>query len=179
LGITQTDGAKGVLVLVTNHGRVMGDSSCHGCRCRNRNRTLSGSVARALETPLLPTPAYSLILPTGVDRTKHPHRAGINDSPCSQPINRNSSRTVDRRAASPFLLYLRGMVALYAGKGEEAAAEFQKILDHKGRNWGPLYSTIYLRLPRAAALAGDTAKARRAYQDFLPVWKTPTKMLPS
>ena len=60
-------------------------------------------------------------------------------------------------------------------KGAEAAAEFRKILDHKGAswgstwrypNWGLHYSISYLGLARALALAGDAATARRAYQDF-------------
>ncbi len=49
--------------------------------------------------------------------------------------------------------------------------EFQKILDHEGRNWGPYYSLAYLGVARAAAHVGDTAKAKRAYQDFLALWK--------
>jgi eukaryotic-like serine/threonine-protein kinase len=50
-------------------------------------------------------------------------------------------------------------------------SEFQKILDHKGRNWGPYYPLAYLGLARASAHAGDTAKAKHAYQDFLALWK--------
>ena len=49
--------------------------------------------------------------------------------------------------------------------------EFQKILDHKGRNWGPYYSLAYLGLARASVKAGETAKAKHAYQDFLALWK--------
>jgi hypothetical protein len=65
-------------------------------------------------------------------------------------------------------------------KGAEAAAEFHKILDHKGASWGAtwvhpywgqFYSLSYLGLARASALAGDAAKAGRAYQDFLTLWK--------
>jgi tetratricopeptide (TPR) repeat protein len=72
---------------------------------------------------------------------------------------------------TPALLYRRGIADLQAGKGAEAVGEFQKILDHKGRNWGPHYSLSYLGLARAAKLAGDTAKSRRAYEDFLALWK--------
>jgi tetratricopeptide (TPR) repeat protein/predicted Ser/Thr protein kinase len=56
--------------------------------------------------------------------------------------------------------------------------EFQKILDHKGRNWGSYYTLAYLGLARAAAKAADTATAKRAYQDFLAVWKDADKDAP-
>jgi tetratricopeptide (TPR) repeat protein len=56
--------------------------------------------------------------------------------------------------------------------------EFQKILDHKGRNWGPYYSLAYLGLARASAHAGDIAKAKHAYQDFLALWKDADKDAP-
>jgi tetratricopeptide (TPR) repeat protein/predicted Ser/Thr protein kinase len=56
--------------------------------------------------------------------------------------------------------------------------EFQKILDHKGLNWGPYYSLAYLGLARAAVKQGDTAKAKRAYQDFLALWKDADKDAP-
>jgi serine/threonine protein kinase/tetratricopeptide (TPR) repeat protein len=82
--------------------------------------------------------------------------------------------------AYPEVAYLRGLAYLRLHKGAEAAAEFQKILDHKGAswgstwlypNWGLYYSISYLGLARASALAGDTAKAGKAFQDFLALWK--------
>ncbi len=74
--------------------------------------------------------------------------------------------------------YLRGLAYLRLRKGTEAAAEFQKLLDHKGANWGPYYPLSYVGLARAAALAGDTARARKAYQDFLALWKDADPDLP-
>ena len=38
--------------------------------------------------------------------------------------------------AYPEAVYLRGMAYLSLQKGAEAAAEFQKIVDHKGASWG-------------------------------------------
>jgi ATP/maltotriose-dependent transcriptional regulator MalT len=68
--------------------------------------------------------------------------------------------------------YLRGQSYLNQQNGAAAAAEFQKILDH--RSWqptSPLYALAQLGLARAAALSGDTTKARKAYQDFFALWK--------
>jgi eukaryotic-like serine/threonine-protein kinase len=82
--------------------------------------------------------------------------------------------------AYPEAVYLRGLAYLRLRKGMEAAVEFQKILDHKGANWGTawqhpywgqFYSLSYLGLARASALAADTAKARKAFQDFFTLWK--------
>lgn len=72
---------------------------------------------------------------------------------------------------APDLLYVRGLADLNARKGAEAEAEFQRILDHKGQNWGPFYSLSYLGLARADVLAGDSAKAKQAYRDFFAFWK--------
>jgi DNA-binding winged helix-turn-helix (wHTH) protein/tetratricopeptide (TPR) repeat protein len=73
--------------------------------------------------------------------------------------------------AYPFANYLRGLAYLRVHKGTEAAAEFQKILDHRGANWGTIYPLSYVGLARGAALAGDASRARQAYQDFLALWK--------
>jgi serine/threonine protein kinase/predicted Zn-dependent protease len=68
--------------------------------------------------------------------------------------------------------YLRGQAYLRQQKGAEAAVEFQKILDHRGEApLSTLYPLAQLGLARAAAMAGDTGKARTAYQNFLALWK--------
>jgi predicted Zn-dependent protease len=75
--------------------------------------------------------------------------------------------------------YLRGNAYLRWQKGAEAAAEFQKILDHRG--WDPLsqlYPLAHLGLARAASLAGDAANARKSYQEFLALWKDADADLP-
>jgi tetratricopeptide (TPR) repeat protein len=78
-----------------------------------------------------------------------------------------------RPVTTPYsAIYVRGLAYLRAGQGREAAAEFQKILDHPGVS--PVSSVralAVLGLARAYALAGDTAKARKSYQDFLALWK--------
>jgi len=69
-------------------------------------------------------------------------------------------------------VYVRGEAFLATHRGREAAAEFQKILDHRGIVLNePIGALAHLQLGRARAMQGDTAKARAAYQDFLTLWK--------
>lgn len=89
-------------------------------------------------------------------------------------------------SASPYersyleAVYLRGLAYLRLKKGSEASAEFRKIVDHKGASWGATwihpywgqyYSLSYLGLARGSAIAGDTTKAKKAFQDFFELWK--------
>jgi len=89
-------------------------------------------------------------------------------------------------SASPYersyldAVYLRGLAYLHLHKGTEAAAEFQKIVDHKGASWGAtwihpywgqFYSLSWLGMARGSALAGDTAKAKKAFEGFFELWK--------
>jgi eukaryotic-like serine/threonine-protein kinase len=78
--------------------------------------------------------------------------------------------------------YVRGEAYLAAGQGAEAAAEFQKILDHSGIVWNCWTGALaHLGVARANALElktsqGTTADAARvralaAYKDFLTLWK--------
>ncbi len=68
--------------------------------------------------------------------------------------------------------YIRGLALLKMRQGKEAAAEFQKILDHRGLClFSPMCSLSHLQLGRARALSGDNAGARTAYQDFFALWK--------
>ena len=69
-------------------------------------------------------------------------------------------------------VYVRGEAYLAAHKGREAAAEFQRILDHRGIVLNePIGVLAHLQLGRACAMQGDTTKARAAYNDFLTLWK--------
>jgi eukaryotic-like serine/threonine-protein kinase len=78
--------------------------------------------------------------------------------------------------------YIRGEAYLAAGQGKEAAAEFQKILDHSGLVWNCWTGALaHLGVARANALqaknsSGADADAARvgalaAYKDFLTLWQ--------
>jgi len=69
-------------------------------------------------------------------------------------------------------VFVRGEAYLAAHQGKEAAAEFQKILDHRGIVVNdPIGAVAHLQIGRAYAMQGDTAKAKKLYQDFLTLWK--------
>jgi len=79
-------------------------------------------------------------------------------------------------------IYIRAEAYLAAGQGQQAAAEFQKLLDHSGIVWNCWTGALArLGMARANALESKNAKgsdadaARRralsAYKDFLTLWK--------
>jgi eukaryotic-like serine/threonine-protein kinase len=68
--------------------------------------------------------------------------------------------------------YMRAQSYLAMKKGNEAAAEYQKIVDHRAliANFF-IGSLAHLGLGRAYVLAGNDAQAKTAYQDFFALWK--------
>jgi len=86
-------------------------------------------------------------------------------------------------------VYLRGEAYLGAGQSSEAAAEFQKIIDHSGIVWncwtGALAHLGVARANRQQAGASqgaesDAARVRAlaAYKDFLTLWKDADPEIP-
>ncbi len=75
--------------------------------------------------------------------------------------------------------YVRGKAYLDARQGREAAAEFQKVLDHRGIVYAdPIGALAYLQLGRAYTLSEDNAKAKNAYEHFLLLWKDADRDIP-
>jgi tetratricopeptide (TPR) repeat protein len=69
-------------------------------------------------------------------------------------------------------IYVRGLAYLAAQQPVEAAAEFQRIVDHRSIVLvDPIDAFARLQLARALALSGDTVKAKSAYNDLLMLWK--------
>ena len=69
-------------------------------------------------------------------------------------------------------VYVRGLAYSRMGRHHEAAAEFQKIVDHPGIMLNdPMGPLARLQLARALAAAGDRAKSAAVYKDLLTIWK--------
>lgn len=81
--------------------------------------------------------------------------------------------------ASLYPAYVRGQAYLAGGDGKNAAAEFQKLIDHSGLTLNSALGPL-ARLGRARAFArmGDPANAKAAYQDFFQLWQNPDPNIP-
>jgi eukaryotic-like serine/threonine-protein kinase len=76
-------------------------------------------------------------------------------------------------------VYVRGEAYLAEGRGAEAAAEFRKILEHRGRILSdPIGALANLQLARAYAFMGDKAEAKTTYEGFLKLWQGADADLP-
>jgi len=93
----------------------------------------------------------------------------------------SSQALVSLESAAPYELgevailypaYVRGQAYLMEHNGTAAAAEFQKLLDHRGIVLNFVTGSLaHLQLGRAYAMSGDAEKARTAYKDFFALWK--------
>jgi len=167
---------------------------------RNTRMTLAIALALCGDTnraqKLIEELAKEFPLDTGLNNVALPIARAI-----IELQHNNPTRAITLlEAASPYDLtndgpmYIRGEAFRLAHDGAKAAAEYQKILDHRGID--PLsitYALAWLGLGRAYALQGGVgaglvparagrpqgaplqpdalAKARTAYQDFFALWK--------
>ena len=112
----------------------------------------------------------------------------VNDPQSVSPIEFGEMRFT----ANPTCLYptyIRGNAYLAAGRGKEAAVEFQKIIDHSGVVWNCWTGALArLGVARANALLAATAqgadadaaraRALSAYNEFLTLWKDADSNIP-
>jgi tetratricopeptide (TPR) repeat protein len=75
--------------------------------------------------------------------------------------------------------YIRGLAYLQLGEGRLAAAEFQKLVDHRGLVVIDVIGALaHLQIARAQKMMGDEASARKWYEDFLALWKDADPAVP-
>ena len=144
------------------------------------------SMAQALSKRFpLDTQAQSLWLPAiraqvALDR-KNPASALTALQPATGPIEFGEIQFVANLSCL-YPTYVRGEADLAAGQGKNAAAEFQKILDHSGIVWNCWTGALArLGVARGNALQAKTSqgadadaarvRALAAYKEFLALWK--------
>lgn len=125
-----------------------------------RTEALLASTDIGVSTQRIAIPARTLLALEAGDASAIDRLSAVGDP-------RDLAAKVEYRS-----IYLRGLAFLRAGRGAAAAAEFQRILDHRGiAPTSPLYALAYVQQARGYALAGDRTKARAAYERFFILWK--------
>ena len=142
-------------------------------------RTLSVDLARRfpedtmVQFNYLPTLRAKLLLNQG-----KPDEA-IKTLEIAVPYELGATTASSRGWNALYATYVRGQAYLSARKGTEAAAEFQKIISHRGAVGNePIGALAHLDLAHVYTLQGDKAKARAEYQDFLALWKDADSGIP-
>ena len=109
------------------------------------------------------------------------HFDSPNTEPVPQPRTADSEVRVIRYHGTFSLPYhVRGEAYLAMNRGSDAAAEFQKIIDHRGVVLnGPIGALAHLGLARANVLQGDNDKAALLTTTSSHSGKTPTPTSPS
>jgi hypothetical protein len=75
--------------------------------------------------------------------------------------------------------YVRGEALVAAQRYAEAAAEFEKILNHRGIvGADPIGALAHVQLGRVFALSGDKTRAKAAYEAFFSLWKDADPVVP-
>ena len=175
--------AAGSLKLVPNNQPVEVEAALAFAMAGDMER--SESLAQDLNKRFpLNTQMQSLWLPAiraqlALNR-KNPAQA-ISDLQAAAPIELGTIPFLNN-VSCLYHTYVRGEAYLAAGQGQEAAAEFQKIIDHSGIVWSCWTGALaHLGVARADALEARTfqgadadlarSRALAAYKDFLTLWK--------
>ena len=192
------ESAAAILAYKAINEAVVGDS-------RQAREDASTALSRARTPNTLKPAGYALALAGDGSAAEAVAQDLVRDNPLNTLINSlyvpliraaialdqgNAQKAIDLlQGTSPYEFgeaadvrpnYLRGLAFLKLHQGQEAAQEFQKILDHRGVCALSLLTCnlAHLQLGRARAANGDTGGARTAYQDFFALWKDADPDLP-
>jgi serine/threonine protein kinase/tetratricopeptide (TPR) repeat protein len=154
-----------------------------------RAEKMAGELAKQFPLDTLMNGYWLPTIRAGIEINRHNPAKAIEILQAAAPYELGSPSPYPEVGGLLYPVYVRGQAYLLLNKGSEAAAEFQKFLDHRGILMNcPLGALAHLGLARAYALqagfvapgfspaggAADPAalaKARAAYNDFLTLWK--------
>jgi tetratricopeptide (TPR) repeat protein len=164
--------AASAAAIVRGAGRIpdadsIGDAAVAFSLCGDsaQAESIAGELARRKPTD---TQVNACVVPA----VRAVIQTGRGDAAGAVDLLRKAKRYELGQACGFWPQYVRGQAYLRQGSANEALSEFQAILDHRSVYPADiLYPLAHLGLARAAGLAGDTAKSRKAYQDFFALWK--------
>jgi tetratricopeptide (TPR) repeat protein len=137
-----------------------------------RARSLAGALGKRFPEDTIVQFNYLPTLRARLALNKGNPSEAIESLRVAAPYELGASTNRPRIWSALYPVYVRGEAYLAARQGSEAAAEFQKILDHRGITLNqPISALAHVGLGRAYVLQGDTVKAKVAYRDFLTLWK--------
>jgi eukaryotic-like serine/threonine-protein kinase len=142
------------------------------CADSNQALALSNEVLKTYPKDTLLTAVFGPLIRTQVERKRGNPEEALK---LVESVRRYDFGTI----VGPYCNYIRGLTYLDLKRGQEAAAEFQKIIDRSGVDpMSELRPLAHVGLARAAAMSGDVAKARTSYQNFFALWKDADPDLP-
>src|SRR5262249_22517524 len=137
-----------------------------------RAQSLIEEIKRRYPLDLIANKVYVAVVQALLDSSRNKDAAAIQELQAAVPY--------ELGPAHNFLpIYARGLVYLRAKDGAQAQAQFKRILSYRSLGAiAPTYAASYLGLARAYGVSGDAAQSRKAYQDFLALWKDATPDIP-
>ena len=154
-----------------------GDALIGSCETARKTGAVSAVVLALCGNPVLAERAEELNKQWSSGYFKNPAQVPLNRAAAELGLGHPAKAVELLQSVAPYERaypmsnYVRGLAYLRLHEGADAAAQFQKILDDRGNNWGPLYPLSYIGMARGAALAGGVARARRAYEAFFALWE--------
>jgi eukaryotic-like serine/threonine-protein kinase len=144
-----------------------------------RAQTMADTLNREapLDTMLI---GYSLpTIRAAIELNRNHFASAVELLQTASPYELGNPPSSPQPSGTLYPIYVRGEAFLKAGQSEQAAAEFQKIIDHRGivQNF-ILGALAHLQLGRAKAIGGDKENARKSYQEFLTLWKDADSDIP-
>jgi serine/threonine protein kinase/tetratricopeptide (TPR) repeat protein len=115
---------------------------------------------------------YAPTLRAGLALARRDPAKAVTELQTTVPYETGQAVSAGTISVALYPVYVRAEAYRALKKGKEAAAEYQKIADNRGAVINGTIGVLgLLGSARAAALSGDSAKAKIAYQDFLAQWK--------
>jgi hypothetical protein len=141
-----------------------------------RARAFADDLERRFPEDTIVRGSYSPVLRARIALNQGNAPLAIETLQGSVPYDLGSSRLLFGALYPP---YMRGEALLAAKRGDEAAVQFQKVLDHRGIVVSdPIGALAHLQMGRAFALSGSKSSAEAAYKDFFRLWKDADHDLP-